>query len=366
MRGTTLIGVGSFRKRPATTAHTEPAQSPPPGDSLSASRLVDLGMLAALGSGAAITEIAAALADRPDAPAIDLNRYGERLVAEGLLRQVDPDAPGYALTPAGSQAVLALTRECLIDARDHDQQAGQLAAERAQIERLRTDFLSTVSHELRTPLTLIRTSVGLLIDNGAEADEAMRQRLRNNIKQGSDRMHTLVTELLDLARLRSDHLVLQRHRVDTSVLVTDAVALIRLLVEQKRQHLEVAISRPAPVVSGDARRLERVLLNLLGNATKFSPEGARIGIDVTSDGNRVRISVSDTGPGIAPETMPRLFEQFYTGRTSSSHHNIGTGLGLTIAKGIVEAHGGDMEVESEIGRGSTFSFTLPVVRMNEE
>ena len=98
----------------------------------------------------------------------------------------------------------------------------------------------------------------------------------------------------------------------------------------------------------------------------FSPEGARIGIDVTSDGNRVRISVSDTGPGIAPETMPRLFEQFYTGRTSSSHHNIGTGLGLTIAKGIVEAHGGNMEVESEIGRGSTFSFTLPVVRMNEE
>ncbi len=348
-------------KRPATTTHAEPAQRALPGDPL-----VELAVLSALGSGADLVEIAAAMVDRPGWTPAELQQRGERLVAEGLLEHVEPEMPAYALTPAGRRAMLALSRECLTVATGLDQQAAGLDAERKQIERLRTDFLSTVSHELRTPLTLIRTSVGLLIDSEDQADEVMRQRLRSNIKQGSDRMHALVTELLDLARLRSDHLALQRQRVDTRVLVLDAVALIRLLIEEKQQRLDVTIPQPAPVVWGDPQRLERVLLNLLSNATIYSPDGASIGIEVAADGDLVRVSVSDTGPGIAPETMPRLFEQFYTGRTSSSHHNIGTGLGLTIAKGIVEAHGGEMSVVSELERGSTFAFTLPAASIDEE
>jgi signal transduction histidine kinase len=295
----------------------------------------------------------------------EVQDQSDRLIREGLITRSDQSGV-YALTADGRRAVLALTRECLDIATSVDDRAAMLAAERKQIELLRTDFLSTISHELRTPLTLIRTSVGLLIDSEDQADEAMRQRLRRNIKQGSDRMHALVTELLDLARLRSDHLALQRQRVDIGTLVTDAAALMQVLTDEKRQRLEVSLPRPTPVVWGDARRLEQVLINLLSNATKFSPEGASIAVRVSAGTDAVCVSVSDTGPGIAPETMPRLFDQFYTGRTSSTHHNIGTGMGLPIARGIVEAHGGDISVESEFGRGSIFSFTLPVTGIDEE
>lgn len=114
-----------------------------------------------------------------------------------------------------------------------------------------------------------------------------------------------------------------------------------------------------PVILGDPRRLERVLLNLLSNATKFAPAGTRITVSVETDADGVTIGVRDEGPGIPPEAMPRLFEQFYTGRTSLSDHNIGTGLGLPIAQGIVEAHGGRIWVESEPGHGALFRVWLP-------
>ena len=232
-----------------------------------------------------------------------------------------------------------------------------LEAERERIERLRTDFLSTISHELRTPLTLIRTSIGLLLDS--DPDEVMRERLLRNIKQSSDRMQALVTDLLDLARMRSDRLELHIRRIDLGELVAGAVSLMRPLIDEKGQRVTIAVPSPAPVVPGDQRRLERVLLNLLSNATKFAPPGAAILVRVTGDGEVVTVSVGDNGPGIPADAIPYLFEQFYTGRTSSSRHSIGAGLGLPIAKGIVEAHGGRIWVESTAGAGSVVSFSLP-------
>jgi two-component system sensor histidine kinase GlrK len=190
-------------------------------------------------------------------------------------------------------------------------------------------------------------------------DEAMRRRLLRNIKQSTDRMHALVNDLLDLARLRSDRIELRVRRVDLGELVDSAVALMRPLFEAKEQRVATAIGAPSPAIAGDARRLERVLLNLLGNATKFAPAGAAIEVRIRDDADAVTIAVSDTGPGIPPEAQPHLFEQFYTGRTSSSRHNIGAGLGLPIAKGIVEAHGGRIWVESGVGVGTTVAFTLP-------
>ena len=240
----------------------------------------------------------------------------------------------------------------------------QLAAERAeleaareQVERLRTELLEAVSHELRTPLTLIRTSIGLLLDGDPEP--AMRDRLARNIKQSADRMNVLVTDLLDLARLRSRRADLQVRWVDLGELVHAVASMMRPLLEQAGQTTELIVASPAPALLGDPRRLERVLLNLLSNAIKFAPGATRIEIAVESHPDGVVVSVRDEGPGIPPEALPRLFEQFYTGRTSSSSHNIGTGLGLPIAKGIVEAHGGRIWVQSEVGKGATFRFSLP-------
>jgi signal transduction histidine kinase len=236
-------------------------------------------------------------------------------------------------------------------------EADRLAAEREELDRLRTDLLSTISHELRTPLTLIRTSVGLLLDS--DPDEAMRLRLLHNIKQSTDRMNALVTDLLDLVRLRHERVELPMRRIDVGVLVTNVATMMRPLIEERQQMLEVPPLRPWPRLQGDPRRLERLVLNLVSNASKFSPPGARIRIEVTAAREEVTISVVDTGPGIPPEVMPHLFEQFYTARTSSSSHNIGVGLGLPIAKSIAEAHGGWIDVESEVGAGSAFRVTLP-------
>jgi signal transduction histidine kinase len=326
--------------------------------------LIELMALSALGSGADSDELDAALGDDLvcfDQPDLDL--LGEQLAERGLLRVTDASRKTYALTPEGLRAIIALTRLRFAAVATSEARAAVLTAEHEQIERLRTDLLATISHELRTPLTLIRTSIGLLLDT--DPDDAMHRRLERNIKQSSDRMNELVTDLLDLARLRSDRLELQLHHVDTGELVTNAAALVRLLIDQNGQTLDLRFSAPAPVVIGDSRRLERVLLNLLSNATKFAPAGTAIKVSVVEERGMATISVRDSGPGIAPEAMPRLFEQFYTSRTSSSSHNTGAGLGLPIAKGLVEAHGGHMVVESKVGRGSIFSFTLPTVSGKE-
>jgi signal transduction histidine kinase len=232
-----------------------------------------------------------------------------------------------------------------------------LVRERENVERLRTDLLSTVSHELRTPLTLIRTSIGLLLDS--TPDEAMRLRLLRNIKQSTDRMNTFVTDLLDLVRLRHERTALQMRRVDIGELLANVATLMRPLIEEREQTLEITPPRPATFVLGEARRLERLFLNLVSNANKYAPVGSRISITVVPDGEVVTIAVADAGPGIPADVLPHLFEQFYTARTSSSSHNIGVGLGLPIARSIAEAHGGHIDVASDVGAGSTFTVTLP-------
>ena len=172
-------------------------------------------------------------------------------------------------------------------------------------------------------------------------------------------MHALVGDLLDLARLSSDRLELQVRRVDLGELIGGAVSLMRPLIDAKEQRVTLEIPSPAPTVWGDYRRLERVVLNLLSNANKFAPVGSATAVTVNEDTREVTIAVHDAGPGISAEGIPHLFEQFFTERTSSTRHNIGVGLGLPIAKGIVEAHGGRIWVESRVGIGTTVSFTLP-------
>lgn len=276
------------------------------------------------------------------------------LVDRGLLAS-SPDHPTtYRLTPAAHQLV-ERWRAAAGAALAEDWAA--LERERSTVERWRTDLLSTVSHELRTPLTLIRTSIGLLLDS--QPDEAMRLRLLRNIKQSTDRMNALVTDLLDLVRLRHERAELQTRRIDVHDLVSGVTTLIRPLLEERRQQLVVEMPRPAPRILGDYRRLERLLLNLVANANKFAPPETVIHVSVSATVEWVTITVADQGPGIPAEVMPHLFEQFYTARTSSSSHNIGVGLGLPIARSIAEAHGGEIIVESQVGHGSAFVVRLP-------
>jgi signal transduction histidine kinase len=310
-------------------------------------------ILCAVAAGASREEIDRAFAAGDGALApVDVAGVLAALERQGLVRATGAPrgGAGYQMTGRGRRAAIAF-------ARDAAGAAAGLEAERRRMERLRDDLLATFSHELRTPLTLIRTSIGLLLDSDPE--EEMRLRLLRNIKQSSDRMHALVSDLLDLARLRGDRLELQVRSVDLGELIAGAVSLMRPLLDAKAQRVRLAVPSPAPRVPGDARRLERVVLNLLSNAHKFAPAGSEIAIAVADDAQEATVAVRDRGPGITAEAMPHLFDQFFTNRTSSSRHNIGAGLGLPIAKGLVEAHGGRIWVASEGGAGTTVSFALP-------
>ena len=229
----------------------------------------------------------------------------------------------------------------------------------AELERLRTDLLATVGHELRTPLTAIRTSVGLLLDPGLAPNEAQRQQLLGTIGRSADRMQTLLTELLDLARLRSGRVEMERRRFDARDLAREVVAAIEPMVAARDQSLRIELPDVVVPVIGDRRRLEQALLNLAANAQKFSPSGAEVTIRVRRDADAVRWTVTDAGPGISAEEQERLFERFFVGVSDRHGAGGGSGIGLPTALAIAQAHGGGIEVESEVGRGSTFRLVVP-------
>ncbi|HET6381563.1 MAG TPA: HAMP domain-containing sensor histidine kinase [candidate division Zixibacteria bacterium] len=226
-----------------------------------------------------------------------------------------------------------------------------------QLEELRSDLVSTIAHELRTPLTAVRTSVGLLLDPGLQPSADERQQLLTTIGRSADRMQSMLTELLDLARFRAGKIQLRRAGLDARDLARDASALVEPVAVLRDQELRVDLPNQAVPVRGDRRRLEQALLNLLSNAQKFGPPGSTVRVSVVADEDHARISVRDEGPGISAEDQARLFERFFVGGGDRSG---GVGLGLPTALAIAQAHGGTIEVESAPGAGSTFSLLLPL------
>jgi len=228
-------------------------------------------------------------------------------------------------------------------------------AERAV--HMRDDVLAIVSHDLRTPLHAIAMGADLLLDQ-AGSDAALSQRVRKPaevIRRAGLHMRSLVDDLLELASIQAGGLVVERASLDVRMLVDDVCAMLEPQVKAKRLRLESTVPSDCSAW-GDRERVVRALGNLLGNALKFTPEGGRIGVHVRCEGGELRFDVSDSGPGIASGDLPKLFDAYWKGNRTSRK---GTGLGLYIARGIVEAHGGRIWVESELGQGSTFSFILP-------
>lgn len=271
-----------------------------------------------------------------------------RLARLGLVR-VAAGAGGhasYVLTPLGQQYTSGALGG-----------PPEVAAQLEALERLRTDLLATIAHELRTPLTAVRASVGLLRDPRIRPDEAARAQLLERIARSAERMQRLVTDLLDLARFRSGTLTLQARRFDGVGLAREAGAAVASVLQAREQRLDLSVPAGPVWMYGDRRRLEQALLNLLANAHRFSPTGATIGLTMTVEGDDVIWSVADRGPGIAPEDRARLFERFFTGTSDASRS--GTGLGLPISLAIAEAHGGTIDVETEVGRGSRFGLRVP-------
>ncbi|HEX5834984.1 MAG TPA: ATP-binding protein, partial [Pyrinomonadaceae bacterium] len=225
-----------------------------------------------------------------------------------------------------------------------------------RLELVRQEFLSNVSHELRTPLTSIMAFVETL-ETGASEDPESCQRFLSIIRKNASRMHTLLDDIVDLTAIETGNVQLRAAPVDLHELVSDVCASLANKAEAQNVTLQNKVA-PGTMVYADARRLDQMLTNLIDNGLKFSRENGTVSISHGA-GARDKIIVADNGDGIPAQHLERLFERFYRVDRARSRDIGGTGLGLAIVKHLALLHGGEVTVESELGKGSTFTIHLP-------
>ena len=273
---------------------------------------------------------------------LDLNESGEKVIEVNVVsilpsgRQIDEDSEGIR----GAIAVF------------HD------ITRLKQLEKIRQDFVANVSHELRTPLTTIKGYAETLLEGALKEDQAFQ--FVQVIKRHTDRLTKIVEDLLMLSRIETREFQLKWEDVSVRDFIDDIIDFVRDPAERKK----ISLSRnevPSSLrVKGDRSYLEQILMNLLDNAIKYTPEAGRVIVSaVEKDSKDIQFSVQDNGIGIPKEDLSRIFERFYRVDKGRSKELGGTGLGLSIVKHLVQAHGGKVWVESQMGKGSTFCFTLP-------
>jgi two-component system, OmpR family, phosphate regulon sensor histidine kinase PhoR len=227
-----------------------------------------------------------------------------------------------------------------------------------RLETVRKDFVANVSHELRTPIASV-ISAAETLQAAARNDPKAAVSFVDMIERNARRLGDLVQDLLDLSRFEASEFHLSKESLDISQAIEGILNLHKERAVAKGVRLDLALAPDLPAVCSDATALDRVLSNLVDNAIKYCPEGATVRVSAEPGDGKLRVTVADDGPGIEPHHLPRLFERFYRCDPGRSRAMGGTGLGLSIVKHLVEAMGGTVQVESNPGRGSRFSFTLP-------
>lgn len=233
-------------------------------------------------------------------------------------------------------------------------------AELKEEDEAKSDFISTASHELRTPLTVINSYLEMFEDGMlGELDDNQGEKFAV-IRSQTDHMIRLVEDMLDTLRLESRKFKIQKQSLKLDEIAKSAVDEVSRLADLKEHTISLRINRELPRIKGDRQRIKQVFGNLLTNAIKYTPNKGKINVELKDENGHLLVSISDNGIGIAEEEHDKIFEKFYTvGGKSLTRESERMGLGLTIAKGIVEAHGGRIWVESKLDKGSTFYFTLP-------
>jgi signal transduction histidine kinase len=227
-----------------------------------------------------------------------------------------------------------------------------------ELDRFKSDYIHAISHDLRAPITVILGYVELLDDTVADQPDSRQQDYTSHIERATRRLQNMVEDLLDAARLEAGSFQLDMGDGDLGARLLEFGDSMKPVADEAGIRLTVAVSDAPLIAHMDGERIDRVVANLVGNALKFTASGGEVRIRAARAGDVIRCEVADTGEGIAPADLPRLFERF--SRLESGRKKKGsTGLGLSICKAIVEAHGGKIGVESELGKGSTFWFTLP-------
>jgi signal transduction histidine kinase len=229
--------------------------------------------------------------------------------------------------------------------------------------QLRDEFLGAVSHDLRSPLQAIDMAAQSLEHTPSAAlSEARAARLVGTIRSSSRRMQRLINDLLDLAKLEAGRLKLVPTSEPIGALIQELVQSFDPIAASKSVHLEWSADESVSAAF-DRDRIFQALANLVGNAVKFTPPGGRVTVAATASGDEVRVAITDTGPGISPQDLPRLFDRYWQAREGTRS---GTGLGLSIARAMVDAHGGRIEVASRLGHGSCFTVCLPITPHRQE
>ena len=229
-----------------------------------------------------------------------------------------------------------------------------------ELDRVKSDFLLNVSHELRTPLTAIQGSVDNMLDGITGPPSEPQRRYLMRVKANADRLVRLINDLLDLARIEEGRIQVTPTFFSLSGLASELLDTLRPVASEKDLALQLADDADPLIVHADRDKVGQVLMNLLGNAIKFTPSGGIVDVDLAGkEESFARVRISDTGDGIPPEELPHIFDKFYQVQLGIQAKAKGTGLGLSIAKSLVELQGGSIWARSQVGHGSTFTFTLP-------
>ena len=268
----------------------------------------------------------------------------------GALTLVTSDASGRRFSIADLSLAADLARRAAIVV-EH----ARLFNEAQQATRARDDVLAVVAHDLRNPLNTVSMAVSLMLES-TPPERVQERRQVEIVRRAADRMNRMIQDLLDVKRMESGRLAIDVKAESPVSLINDTIDMLRPIASGSTIRLEANVEEGLPQVLADSARIQQVLSNLVGNAVKFTPRNGRVSITAEPAEGEVRFGVIDTGPGIPAEQLPHIFGRFWQAQPSDRR---GIGLGLAIAKGIVEAHKGKIWVESHVGLGSTFYFTLP-------
>jgi len=285
----------------------------------------------------------------------------------------DPRPAGQESSAHGGSDATSPERQSLLDqlrdanqalvvtsmrAQDLADQADASRAEAENANRLKDEFLAVVSHELRTPLNAILGWVQMV--GGGRLDPVRTAQAIQTIERNAKALARIIDDLLDIARIFGGNVRIDPVSVDLVAVIRGALDEVRPVAEAKAVRLTFSPHAVPDPVAGDPLRLQQVVANLLSNAVKFTPSGGRIEVRLASTGSHAEIQVADTGQGIAPEFLPRLFERFSQADSSTTRRHGGIGLGLAIVKALVERHGGTVQAESRgLGKGATFTVRIP-------
>lgn len=280
-----------------------------------------------------------------------------RALARGAER-IARGETGTRVPAAGQDELAALARSFNLMA----ERLEEAAARRQRLEQGRRDLIAWTSHDLRTPLASLRLVIEALVD-GVAGDEATQQRYLQTAQREIRNLSQLIDDLFELSQLESGHVELQLQRSSLGDLLSDTLGALRPVAIRREVQLEGEVSDDVDPLLIDPEKIQRVLYNLVSNAIRHTPAGGNVRLAAAASGSgQVRVTVSDSGEGIAAADLPQVFERFWRGgqaRTRDQDGERGAGLGLAIARGLVEAHRGRIEVSSQPGAGAEFSFTLP-------